>query len=95
VAGQDALALRPTILRAFAQEAAGPAVRATLDGLTGSGRSEPAVLGRVREIYESLGVFAKTEAFIVKCRSRAMDEVAQIESEALRELMAFVVDVML
>jgi geranylgeranyl pyrophosphate synthase len=95
VAGQDALAARPTILRALAMDAADAKARAELDRIASAGEAQSSALTRACEIYRSLGVFERTETLIEKCRQRALAEADGIEPLALRDLLRFVVDAML
>jgi len=95
VVGQDALSARPTILRAFALESGDAASRAELAAAVCRENPESAALARVREVYRKTGAFGKAEQLAAKCRERAAREASAVESEALRELMLFVLDAML
>ena len=56
--GQDVLARRPTLLRAFAIEAGG---EERLSALRGVRRRDAEVAGSVKALYSELAVFAKAE----------------------------------
>jgi geranylgeranyl diphosphate synthase type II len=89
--GQDVLARRPTILRAFALEAgAGDALDdlVTAARASGSGNS---VLPQVRTLYHQHGVFEKAHRLYGGLRTRALDLAREIEPPALRELFQFLV----
>jgi len=79
-AGLDVLADRPTLLRAFAVQAAGPQCLAGLDG-------DPA---NTRKAYEELGVFEKANALVDKLRARAMTFAEQVEQPELKDLIRFI-----
>ena len=95
VVGQDALALRPTLLLALALEAADPQQRAELAEII-RGEDTPALrLGRLRRIYESSGAFDKATALVDKSRARAEALADEVEPLPLRQLLYFLVDTVL
>ena len=92
LAGQDAIQLRPTLLLALALDAAKGPARETLlamldDGMADSGR---AVV--LRRIYDDLHVFEKAEKLVEKSRERCEAIADEIEPEAFREFLYYVVD---
>lgn len=95
VAGQDALAVRPTLLLALAFEAANPAQRAELDSVIND--SGPAALrtGRLRRVFEECGVFEKAQALVEKSRARAEALADEVQPDSLRQLLYFLVDMVL
>ena len=95
IAGQDALAARPTIVRAFALEALSEEARRQLAAVTTRGGDPLETLGEVRGLFEECGAFARTEELVAKERRRAGELAQGLESEALRELFDFVIRVML
>ena len=95
LAGQDLLSMRPTILQAFAFEAADDAARDELTAMLHSGVSDDEKLARLRRVYETQGVFERAEALVEKYRGRTRAAAGGIEPPALRELMHFIVDVVL
>ncbi len=95
VAGQDALSLRPTLLLALAFEAATPAQRAELDAIVADQGSEALRTGRLRRIFEECGVFDKAQALVEKSRARAEALADEVQPDSLRQLLYFLVDMVL
>ncbi|OAI54399.1 polyprenyl synthetase [Planctomycetaceae bacterium SCGC AG-212-F19] len=97
VAGQDALAARPTLLLALALEGASAAERAELLALLGTkAPGLPSVgLARMRSIFERAAVFAKAEKLVEKYRARAEALADETQPAELRELLYFLVDTVL
>lgn len=95
VSGQDAQALRPTLLLALAFEAASPTQRAELDSIIDD--SGPASLrtGRLRRVFEECGVFDKAQALVEKSRARAEALADEVQPDSLRQLLYFLVDMVL
>ncbi len=93
-AGEDALAGRPTLLRAFANEAGRGEELASLiaDGEEPGG---PEAVERVRALYRSAGVFEKANGLVAKCRARAEDVARAVEPEPLRDLMLRLLEIVL
>jgi geranylgeranyl diphosphate synthase, type II len=92
IVGQDALAMRPTLLLALALESATPAQREELLQLiSGDSKNERSVR-RVAQIYESCQVFEKARKLVEKYRQRAEAIADEVEPEKLRELLYFLVD---
>lgn len=83
--GLDAIAQRPTVLRAFALEAGGGP---EIERLTGLAEHDEAVAA-IGALYESLGAFDKADALYARLRDRALDVAAQVESGDLAELFGF------
>ncbi|HEX3313773.1 MAG TPA: polyprenyl synthetase family protein [Gemmataceae bacterium] len=92
VAGQDALAARPTLLLALALEAANPEERAALLRILGQTNRDRDAVEKIQSIYESTQVFAKAEKLVEKYRSRAEAVADAVEPVELRELLYFLVD---
>jgi geranylgeranyl diphosphate synthase, type II len=92
VIGQDALAMRPTLLLALALESAPPARREELLQLISGDSKTDAAVQRVARIYESCQVFEKARKLIEKYRQRAEAIADEVEPEKLRELLYFLVD---
>ncbi len=76
---------RPTVLRALAAEAGAP------DELAGAAGDA----GRMRSLYERLGVFDKARRLVHKLRTRAADLASGAPEPALRDLLHFIVRVVL
>jgi len=88
VSAQDALARRPTILRAFAIQALGTeAEQRVLDSVeTSTGKGHDG-LERVRRFYSESGAFEKASALYEKYRSRAREIAAQFPNDRLQEFL--------
>ena len=84
--------MRPTLLLALAFDAANPDQRDELHAILNS--KEPAAirLRRLRRVYDACGVFTKAEALVEKSRARAEALADEVEPEALRQLLYFLVD---
>jgi geranylgeranyl diphosphate synthase, type II len=92
VIGQDALAMRPTLLLALALESAPPARREELLQLISGDSKTDAAVRRVARIYESCQVFEKARKLVEKYRHRAEAIADEVEPEKLRELLYYLVD---
>ncbi len=93
VAGQDALALRPTIIMALAWQSANAEQRQLMERCYFDREEEDAIrLARLRRLYEELGVFEKAERLIEKSRDRAELLADDVDSDDLRQLLYFLVD---
>lgn len=98
LAGQDALALRPTVLLAMAlKEADGEQRDALKEILSGSSghQSELARIDRIRRIFEACDVFQKAQLLVERSREKAIGLVEEVEDERIRELLQFFVDTVL
>ena len=93
VSGQDASARRPTVLLALALKAATIEQR----GVLTQGLDDGATLDvtAVRKVYEETGAFERADALVDKCRSRAEAIADEIQPEALRSLLYYLVDTVL
>jgi len=95
VSGRDAELAKPTVLLALALDAARGTVRDELESVV-NGRLAPAIRAdRLGRIYRQLGVFERAEALVDKCRSRAEGLADDVQPEALRRLLYFLVDTVL
>ncbi|MFM9962002.1 MAG: polyprenyl synthetase family protein [Planctomycetaceae bacterium] len=93
VAGQDALALRPTLMMALAWQAANAEQRQLMERCYFDREEQDAIrLARLRRLYEELGVFEKAERLIEKSRDRAELLADEVESDDVRQLLYFLVD---
>jgi geranylgeranyl pyrophosphate synthase len=95
VAGQDALALRPTVLLALALQAADEQQRRELRNVFESDEDSTLRLGRLRRLFTACSAFEKAEALVEKSRARAEAIADGVEPEALRRLFYFLVDTVL
>jgi geranylgeranyl pyrophosphate synthase len=92
IIGQDALAMRPTLLLALALESASPAQREELINLISGEAKNERSIQRVARIYESCQVFEKARKLVEKYRQRAEAIADEVEPEKLRELLYFLID---
>jgi geranylgeranyl pyrophosphate synthase len=95
LAGQDALALRPTVLLALAYQSASETERQTLHRLVDSQESAGERIAKLRALFEKHKVFDKAEVLVEKSRTRAESLVEDIEPEELRQLCHFLIDTVL
>ncbi|MCA9050505.1 MAG: polyprenyl synthetase family protein, partial [Planctomycetaceae bacterium] len=98
IAGQDALALRPTVLLALALKDAAPEQRRELqDILLGRQNhlAEEQRLDNLRAIFESCGVFDKAETLVDRSRERAEAIIADVDDERLASLLQFFAETVL
>lgn len=96
--GQDALALRPTVLLALALKDADEDQTKTLRGIL-SGEfndlSEERRIDRMRAIFNTCGVFDKAETLVERSQERAEQIVAEIEDDRIQSLLQFFVETVL
>ena len=98
LAGQDAAALRPTVLLAFALRHASPDDRSALTQLLSAGSDNPAREGRIeriRTIFQNCDVFEKAEVLVDSTRDRAEELLAQIPDEPIRNLLRYFLETVL
>lgn len=95
VAGQDALALRPTVLLALAMQAATPEQRKEVAAILQGDGDNPSRLARLRRIFSATGAFEKAQGLIEKSRERAEALADATEPVALRQLLYFFIDTVL
>jgi geranylgeranyl pyrophosphate synthase len=95
LAGQDAMAARPTLLLALALEASSPADRRALLDLLEQPTRDESALELIRGVYDRAQVFDKAEKLVEKYRARAEAVADEVEPPELRELLYFLVDTVL
>lgn len=95
VAGQDALALRPTVLLALALQDANDGQKAAIRSALNGTEATAVRLGRLRRVFTELGVFDKAESLVEKSRARAEQLADSVEPEQLRRLLYFFIDTIL
>lgn len=96
VAGQDALALRPTVLLALALQSGGERARAELRSVLTDGAEPDALrMARLRALFEEHHVFEKARALVEKSRARAEALADDAAPEELRQLLYFCIDTIL
>ena len=96
--GQDALALRPTVLLALALKDADEEQRGTLQKiLCGEFNelSEEVRIDKMRAIFERCGVFEKAETLVERSQERAEAIVEEIDDERIQALLQFFVETVL
>lgn len=95
VSGQDATALRPTLLLALALDAADKNQRTELEEIMRGEGNSALRAGRLRRIFEACGVFEQAESLVDKSRARAESLADEVQPDALRQLLYFLVDMVL
>jgi len=95
LAGQDALALRPTILLALALQGADDELKAEIESIIAGDESPALRVGRLRRVFEQCDVFQKAESLVDKSRDRAEALADDVEPVELRQLLYFLVDTIL
>ena len=98
VAGQDALALRPTVLLALALKDANEQQKAELIEILAQTSGRTSNYGRVerlRAIFTACDVFEKAEVLVERSREKAESLVAEIEDEQIQSLMQFFIETVL
>ncbi len=95
VTGQDALALRPTVLLALALQAADESQAEQIRSLWNQSEPDGLRLGRLRRLFEELDVFDKAATLVDKSRARAEALADEVDSDELRQLLYFLVDTVL
>lgn len=93
-AGGDALSDRPTVLHAFALQAAGAHVASLLPSGEAHGDAASEV-DRLRGVYEELGAFEQARVLVDRLRERAERLAEEFEPARIRELMSFLVGLIL
>jgi geranylgeranyl pyrophosphate synthase len=101
IAGQDAFAMRPTLVLALALDAADAADRSALLSMLELNRdrcdraeAQQQAL-RLRGIYDRGNVFEKAERLVEKSRQRAEEISDNVQPDSFRQLLYFLVDTVL
>jgi geranylgeranyl diphosphate synthase, type II len=95
VAGQDALALRPTVLLALALEAASETQRQEIRETLESEADDRERLNQLRRLFTELGAFESARALVERSRSRAQRLTDDLQPARLRGLFQFLLDTVL
>ncbi len=95
VAGQDALALRPTVLLALALEQASEPARREIREILESTADDSERLARLRTLFEGLGVFETARKLVETSRNRAQSLADQVQPARLRTLFQFLLETVL
>tara|TARA_R110002111_G_scaffold262694_1_gene340240 strand:+ start:192185 stop:194032 length:1848 start_codon:yes stop_codon:yes gene_type:complete len=89
ITGQDALAMRPTLLLALALQTADDQQKTDLKDILQGHPSDGMRIGRLRKIYQDCDVFSKAEALVDKSRARAEELAESVENEDFKQLLKF------
>ena len=95
VAGQDALALRPTLLLALALQTASAKQKQELKEIFESIGADAVRVARLGRIFEDCDAFEKAQSLVDKSRNRAEALADEVPCEELRQLLYFLVDTVL
>jgi geranylgeranyl pyrophosphate synthase len=95
LAGGDVLGGRPTVLWALALEGLDAARRQELLRLVDENRVDASTIGRIRELYQSAGVFDKATRLVEKYQERAEGVADEVQPEELRRLLYYLIDTVL
>ncbi|MBX3444384.1 MAG: polyprenyl synthetase family protein [Planctomyces sp.] len=91
VAGQDALAVRPTVLLALALDAAGDDQRREIRELLESDAEDEFRLNRLRRVFQQVGAFESAQRLVDSSRQKAQALAVQSPAPALRRLFEFLI----
>lgn len=92
LAGGDVLGGRPTVLWALALEALNEQDRAELEALAAADTVNEQTILRIRQLYQSAGVFEKAARLVDKYQERAEAVADEVQGEELRRLLYYLVD---
>ena len=98
LSGQDALALRPTVLLALALKDANEQQKAELIEILSETSSRSANYGcveKLRAIFKACDVFEKAEVFVERSREKAESLVAEVQDEQIQSLLQFFIETVL
>ncbi|OAI52247.1 hypothetical protein AYO47_06380 [Planctomyces sp. SCGC AG-212-M04] len=95
VAGQDALALRPTVLLALALEAASDDQRREIRETLESAAANDERLERLRALFTELSAFAKARRMVESSRGKAQELADNVQPSRLRSLFQFLLETVL
>lgn len=91
-AAGDVVGGRPTVLWALALEGLDDAGRGELETLVQPGRTGPAGIRRVRQLYQQAGVFDDAAQMVDEHSRRAQAVADEIQPEQLRRLLHYLID---
>ncbi len=86
---------RPTVLWALALEALNEQDRAELETLAAADTVNEQSILRIRQLYQSAGVFEKAARLVDKYQERAEAVADEVQPEELRRLLYYLVDTVL
>lgn len=93
--GGDVLGGRPTVLWSLAMEALSEDDRRRLEALVAEKPAGEHAVERVRQLYQSAGVFEKASRLIEKYQERAERVADEIQPDELRRLLYYLIDTVL
>lgn len=95
IAGQDALALRPTVLLALAIEAASDEQKAQIRDLLESDEDDAIRVHGLRTLFMELGAFRGAHGLVARSRASAEAIARNAHPEPLRHLLEFLIETVL
>lgn len=95
VAGQDAQAMRPTLLLALALQVASPEQFLELESLIENADDDEHRPEHFRKVFHDCGVFSKALELVENSRQRAQLLANSVQSKEFRQLLHFLVDTVL
>lgn len=95
ITGQDAMALRPTLLLAMAIKDADDEQREVLESILKGEHSDLARMEHLKQIFEQLDIFSQAELLVEKSRDRAERLADDVQPDSLRQFLYFLVDTVL
>ncbi len=95
LAGQDAQSLRPTLLLAWALDTTDARIQSELQSILRGEEHFSQRAQRLKRIFDECGVFEKAETLVDKSRARAEALADEVQPDSLRQLLYFLVDMVL
>lgn len=95
ITGQDAMALRPTLLLALAIKEASDSQREMLGSILQGEASPLERMEQLKQIFEQLDIFTQAEHLVDKSRERAEMLADEVQPDSLRQFLYFLVDTVL
>jgi geranylgeranyl pyrophosphate synthase len=95
LAGGDVFGGRPTVLWALALEGLGDRDREELIALVTAKLATADTINRVRQLYQTAGVFEKAARLVDKYQERAESVADEVQPEELRRLLYYLIDTVL
>jgi geranylgeranyl diphosphate synthase type II len=95
VVGQDALAVRPTVLLALALDKSNAEQRAQIQAVFESVAPDAERLAELQHLFEQAGAFERAELLVEKSRARAEALADEVQPDRLRQLLYFCIDTVL
>ncbi len=95
ITGQDAMALRPTLLLALAIEGADETQQEILESVLRGDAGPLERMERLKQVFEQLDVFSQADQLVEKSRERAETLADEVQPDSLRQFLYFLVDTVL